>query len=193
MTTHPRQQIRHAITNRLGDVVNPLAQPDAQIYWTPCADRVYASRSREVTPADLPLIIVNTLEESVEPINVSGWEGGYRRTLTVAIEGLAEALEHVEDELDAIAVGVEGGLDGLVITNAEQSMLRLKSTEMDVDREGDIPIGAVRLTYECIYTTQHLGVDLGLWDRDGACIANPGVSVQQITIRNNFGTETYEV
>ena len=72
-------------------------------------------------------------------------------------------------------------------------MLRLKSTEMDVDREGDIPIGAVRLTYECIYTTQHLGVDLGLWDRDGACIANPGVSVQQITIRNNFGTETYEV
>lgn len=193
MTTHPRQQIRHAITNRLGDVVNPLAHIDSQIYWTPAADRVYASRSREVTPEDLPLIIVNTLDETVEPINVAGWEGGYRRTLTVAIECLAEALEHVEDELDALCLGVEGGLDGLVITNAEQTMLRLKSTEVDIERDGDIPIGAVRLTYECIYTTQHLGVDLGLWDRDGGCIANPGVSVSQITIRNNFGTDTYEV
>ena len=192
---HPRQQIREGIRSRLGDPTNPLDNVENWVYWTPALNRVFSSRSREIIPDDLPLIIINTTEETVDPINVTGFEGGYRRTLTIAVECLAEAVNDVEDSLDALALGVEGGLDGLIFTNLEASRLRLKSTETDVEREGDIPIGAVRLTYECVYSSQHLGADLGLWDRDGACIGNPGIQppITQIKIRNNFGTETYEV
>lgn len=192
---HPRRQIREGVAARLGAIVNPLAPVQNQVYWSPAQGRVYSTRSTELTPADLPLIIVQSNDETVLPINKSGFDGGYRRTLTLTIEGLAEALDDVEDNLDALAIGIEGGMDGLVIPNAESGRLILLQTEMDIDREGEIPIGAVRLTYECVYTSYHLGVDLGLWDRDGKCVVQngPSPSISQITIRSNFGDETYEV
>ena len=38
-----------------------------------------------------------------------------------------------------------------------------------------------------------LGVDFGLWDRDGACIINYGhnPSFNQITVSSNFGDEVF--
>ena len=215
-TRHPRRVVREGVAARLGTVVNTvndavyptdydhtkvegdegfIPREMRDIYWTPAQGRVFSTRSIELTPEDLPCIIVQGNEESVQPINKSGFDGGYRRTLTVTVECLAEALDDVEDNLDLLALGVEGALDGLVVADAESGMLVLQSTEMDVDRDGEIPIGAVRLTYTCTYTSYHLGVDLGLWDLDGACIINSGPTppISTIIIRTNHGTDTYEV
>lgn len=197
---HPRQAIREAVATRIGQVVSVVddavrpADYDYQlvegddgyiapvlrnVYWTPADDRVFSTRSSELTPEDLPCIVVQAPEERIEMVNTSDFDGGYRRTLALHVEGIAEALDDVEDTLDDLAEGIEGALDGLLIENQEQAHLRLTRTEMDVDRSGELPIGAVRVTYEVIYTSYRLGVDLGLWDRDypDNCPALPLTSV----------------
>ena len=93
---HPRQQLRHATRDHLAA---PL--PDGG-YWTPAEARVYAQRTIELEPDELPLILVTAREEDVEPLNDSDWDGGDRRTLQVRIECLTLALDDVDDRLDAL-------------------------------------------------------------------------------------------
>ena len=201
---HPRQQIREAIRDRIAASTgtNDIAQyPEGydytleegdegyvapilqKLYWTAAEDRVKKSRSLEVTPDDLPMILVSAKEETVEQINKAHFEGGYRRTLTLHVEGIIEALDDVEDDLDRMALGIEGALDGLIIEGTESAHLMLRGTDIDVDREGELPLGAIRLTYEVIYNSHRLGVDLGLWDRDypNNC---PAPNITKITLRS---------
>lgn len=203
---HPRQQIREAIRDRLaqstgakdiaaypegydhtleeGDegYVAPIIQ---KLYWTAAEDRVQKSRSLEITPEDLPMILVNTKEESAELVNKAHWEGGYRRVLQLHVEGLVEALDDVEDDLDQMALGIEGALDGLLIEGTESAHLLLRNTDIDVDREGELPLGAIRLEYEVVYNSHRLGVDLGLWDRDypNNC---PAPNITKIILRSHI-------
>lgn len=160
---HPRHQLRHAIRDRLAHFQEGRPHDG---YWTPAEDRVYANRSIEVDPDELPLVLVSCKEEEVETINRSDFDGGYRRTLTVHVEGLCVALDNVDDALDAMALGIEAALDGLLVEGLETAMLRMIRTDLDVDREGELPIGAVRITYQAPYLSYRLGVDHGLWDRD---------------------------
>lgn len=184
---HPRQQIRDAIRERIAtpisttdvapyppDYDHTLQEGDdgyiapvlQNNYWTKADARVYKSRSIEITPEELPMVLISAKDEQVELVNASHFDGGYKRTLTLHVEGLYEALDEVEDDLDEMAEGLEGALDGFVVDGMESAHLLLKSTDIDVDREGEIPLGAIRLTYEVVYHSYRLGVDLGLWDRD---------------------------
>lgn len=176
MSTHPRQQLRHAIRDHLA-----AALPDGG-FWTPAADRVYAQRTIELDPDELPLILVSCREEEVQPLSVSEWDAADRRTLQVHIECLALALDDVDDRLDALCLGVEQAIGGLLVQGLETAHLRLLRTESDVDREGEVPIGAARMTFEARYLSHRLGVDFGLWDRDypSNCPA-PGITT--ITLR----------
>jgi len=176
--THPRQQLRHAVRDRLAEQL-----PDDG-YWTPAEDRVYASRSIDLEETELPLILVNCKEETVELVNRTDFDGGYRRTVQMHVECLSSALDDVDDTLDGLALGVEGALDGLLINGLETARFILIRTEIDIDREGEVPIGAARLTFEASYMSYRLGVDLGLWDRDypDNCPA-PGVTT--ITLRSH--------
>jgi hypothetical protein len=176
---HPRHQLRHAIRDRLADF--ELGRPHDG-YWTPAEDRVYANRSVEIDPDELPLILVSCKEEEVELINRSDFDGGYRRMLMVHVEGLCMALDNVDDALDAMALGIEAALDGLLVEGLETAMLQMVRTDLDVDRDGEVPIGAVRITYRAPYLSYRLGVDLGLWDRDNPANC-PGPVTNTISLR----------
>jgi hypothetical protein len=174
---HPRQQLRHAIRDHLAGQL-----PD-EGYWTAAEDRVYAQRTIELEPDELPLILVTAREEEVEPVNSSDWDGGDRRTLQIHVECLALALDDVEDRLDALAMGVEQAMSGLLVDQLETAYFRLLRTDTDVDREGETPIGAARLTYQARYLASRLGVDFGLWDRDYPTNC-PAPGITQITLRS---------
>ena len=178
---HPRQQIREAVAARLAQQL-----PDGG-YWTPAEGRVYAQRTIDLEPDELPLILVTAREEDVEPVNRSDWDGGDRRTLPIQIECLAKALDDVDDRLDALCLGVEQAMSGLLVQGLETAHLRLRRTESDVDNEGEVPIGAARMTFEARYLSHRLGVDFGLWDRDypDNCPA-PGIT--SITLRTPNGS-----
>lgn len=173
---HPRQQLRHAIRDHLA------AQLPDDGYWTPAEDRVYAQRTIELEPDELPLILVSCREDEVDPVNVSDWDGGDRRTLQIHVECLALALDDVDDRLDALCLGVEQAMGGLLVQGLETAHFRLRRTESDVDREGEVPIGAARMTFEARYLSHRPGVDFGLWDRD--CPTNcPAPGITTITLR----------
>lgn len=174
---HPRQQLRHAIRTHLATQL-----PDDG-YWTPAEARVYAQRTIELEPEELPLILVSCREEEVEPISTSDWDGGDRRTLMVHVECLALALDDVDDRLDALCLGVEQAMSGLLVDQLETAHFRLRRTESDVDRDGEVPIGAARMTYEARYLASRLGVDFGLWDRDYPANC-PGPSITEIILRS---------
>ena len=105
------------------------------------------------------------------------------RSLKVEIEGVAEALDDVEDELDSLALGIEGAMDGLQITDAESSHMFMTGTEIDIERDGEIPVGSIRVTYEIKYQTYKHGVDLGFWDKNypDNC---PAPTISTITLRS---------
>jgi|GEM_PF-1300853 len=178
---HPRHQLRHAIRDRLAYFQEGRPYDG---YWTPAKNRVYANRSIEIDPDELPLVLVNCKEEEVELVNRSDFDGGYRRTLMVHVEGLCVALDNVDDALDAMALGIETALDGLLVQGLETAMLQMVRTELDVDRDGQLPIGAVRITYRANYLSYRVGVDLGLWDRDfpDNC---PAPSTTTLTLRSH--------
>ncbi len=176
---HPRRIIREGIAERIATVT---ANGN---YWTPAEGRVYSTRSSaQIYPEEMPLIIVSATEEEATPIDKSEFEGGYLRTLKVEVEGVAEALDDVEDTLDELALGIEGAMDGLRITDAESRHLLMAGTEIDIERDGEVPIGSIRVTYEIRYQTYKLGVDLGLWDRNypDNC---PAPSISTITLRSH--------
>lgn len=173
---HPRQQLRHAVRDHLATQL-----PDDG-YWTPAEDRVYAQRTIEIDPDELPLILVTAREEDNQSISVTEWDGSDERTLMIHIECLALGLDDVDDQLDVLCLGVEQAMGGLLVTGLETARFRLRRTESDVDREPEVPIGAARMTYEARYLASRLGVDFGLWDRDypDNCPA-PGITT--ITLR----------
>lgn len=175
---HPRQQLRHAIRTHLATQL-----PD-EGYWTPAEGRVYAQRTIELEPEELPLILVTAREEESEPVGVAEWDSGDRRTLMVHIECLALALDDVDDRLDALCLGVEQAMGGLLVNGLETAHFRLRRTESDVDREGEVPIGAARMTFEARYLTDRLGVDFGLWDRDYPTNC-PAPGITTITLRGH--------
>lgn len=175
---HPRQQLRHAIRDHLATEL-----PDGG-YWTPAEERVFAQRSIEIEPDELPLILVSAREEESEPLNKSEWDGGDHRTLLVHVECLALALDDVDDRLDALCLGVEQALGVLLFNGLETARLRLRRSDTDVDREGEVPIGAARMTYEARYLTDRLGVDFGLWDRDYPTNC-PAPGITTITLRGH--------
>tara|TARA_X000001036_G_C20682402_1_gene806379 strand:+ start:1894 stop:2487 length:594 start_codon:yes stop_codon:yes gene_type:complete len=175
---HPRRVIREGIAERIGTVTQNGE------YWTHAEGRVFSTRSSaQIYPEEMPLVIVSATSEECSPVDKSEFEGGYIRTLRVDIEGVAEALDDVEDELDSLALGIEGAMDGLIITDAESSHLFMTGSEIDIDRDGEVPIGSIRVSYEIRYHTYKLGVDLGFWDRNypDNC---PAPTISQITLRN---------
>jgi hypothetical protein len=181
---HPRQQLRHAIRDHLAAEL-----PDGE-HWTPAEGRVFAQRTIELEPDELPLILVTAREEDVEPLSVSEWDAADRRTLLVHVECLALALDDVDDRLDALCLGVEQAMGGLVVQGLETAHFRLRRTETDVDREGEVPIGAARMTFEARYLSYRLGVDFGLWDRDYPTNC-PAPGVTSITLRTPDGNSLH--
>lgn len=178
--THPRAQIRHAIRARLAQ---PL--PDGG-FWTPAEDRVFTGRAPNLAQQELPVIVITAKEEEAEPIGVSDFNNGYERTMLVLVQCITLAWDdfETEDQLDAMALGVEQALDGLLVTDIETGRFAYVRTDIDIDREGETPIGAAQLTFRARYTTERIGVDFGLWDRDypESCPA-PGITT--ITLRSH--------
>ena len=102
---HPRETIRESIHARLSQPVNPLAEPDAQRYWTPAGPKVYARKEIEIRFENLPLILIRFGNERIVSRNPSGWDGYTRRELDMLIEAyvLVDPSASAEEKLDEMA------------------------------------------------------------------------------------------
>jgi hypothetical protein len=116
---------------------------------TDARDRVYATREVPWRTVELPGLSVYSLEENPSdavfpPLPVT-------REVTVAILGLVQLSEGVDDAIDALALQVEKaiGADPTLGGTALQS--RYSGATIGTDVEGRRPVGVIRITYAVQY------------------------------------------
>lgn len=141
MTTVPhRKRVRDAVKARLTEKGG----------LTDAVDRVFTSRNHRLFKKDLPAILVYVRSEQVADARPGDDDAPSLRTLRLAIEGVAEAgdgVDDVDDRLDVLAEQIEAALHRWSIPGLETARVSLNETEIQVDAEGDAPVGGVRLTY----------------------------------------------
>lgn len=142
--THPRTAIRHAARAALENAT--IAQ-----------DRVWVNRPNPLsqrpgtrsTSSQLPAILIYTKDEQIQEHTAAPRE--LLRTTELVVE-LAHAMtDTIDDELDAFASTVEHLLLDEDSLGGACSELRLTASSMTIVDAGDIPIGAVILTFEADY------------------------------------------
>ena len=191
-TVHPRGTIRESIHARLSQPVNPLAEPDAQRYWTPAGPKVFARKEIEIRFENMPLILIRFGNERVIDRSPAGWDGYTRRELELMLEAyvIVDPSASAEEKLDEMSYYIEASMNGFKLDQFSTDVL-IQETEYEPEFDAAQPVAVGRLMFSVIYLCPELGVDFGLWDRDGACIANNGLPVSQITVSSNFGDETF--
>lgn len=214
---HPRKTIRNSIFERLSEPVGTvdvaeypenydytLVEGDAgfvaaiptQRYWTPAGPNVFQRKEIEIKFEDMPLILIRFGDEKILERSPAGWDGYDKRALEMFIEAyvVVSPSRSGEELLDEMAFYIEASMNGFEL-NLYTTDVFLQSTEYDLDFDTAQPVAVGRLTFEVSYLCPRLGVDFGLWDRDGACIINngPHPSINQITVSSNFGDEVFTI
>ena len=139
MANHVRQQIRE----RVGTVLTGL---------TTTGSNVYQSRVYPLSASNLPGLLIYTLSETSEP-DVMGVQQGVERLLTLAVEGYAKATANLDDTLDTVCKEVETAIAGDTKLNNLARNAFLTSTEIQLNGDGEQPIGVATMTFEVNYRT----------------------------------------
>lgn len=149
MITPKRRHIRDAFRARLK---SPLPSASDAAYRTVAADRVFTSRTRPLFRKDLPAILVYARsEDAVGDTVIDGSTAFTVRDLRLAVEGIVEAEEDIDDRLDELAEQIETAIDGFEIPGLETARINYGGTEIQVDPDAETPFGGVRLTYTVRY------------------------------------------
>ena len=137
--THARQDIREQIAEHLR---------------TEFAN-VFTSRAKVLFDQDLPALLVYTTDETVQK---ERWDfdgfGHLFRELNVAVEGVDIGKDDLDNKLDAMAETIESLLDGWTMPNRLNAVLKFKSTETDMNIDGNKIYGAIKLTFTITYQTE---------------------------------------
>lgn len=135
---HPRQQIREAVTKRLAETFA----------------NVYNSRAKPLFDQDLPAVLVYCSSESIKQ---ERWDtdgtGALTRELDLFVEAVDTGKEDLDNKLDDMAEKIESALDGWIIPNRNNAVLRFKGTDMDISIDANKTYGAVRLAFSLTYFT----------------------------------------
>ena len=127
--SHARQQIREAVAT----LVTGL---------TTTGSRVFQSRFYRVQASELPALFIYSTDESIERETIG--TGPYlRRELSIRIEGMAKALDNLDDTLDTIGEEVEDALGGQLPAGVDD--FRIRSVAIDYSGGGEQPVGVIRI------------------------------------------------
>lgn len=112
---------------------------------------VFASRTRKISAASLPAILVYTKQETAEIFNVSPRE--LKRVLTVGIEIVARTDDGLDDELDDIAAQVERIMSENQTLGDVASEIQYTGADIALTADGDNQHGGCTLAYDVTYYT----------------------------------------
>ena len=131
---HVRRQLRE----RVGVVLTGLSLTGSN---------VFESRLYQLNDTDLPCIIITTESEDVNVEAVGGGKGKniLRRSINLNVAIKAKVTANLDDVLDGIAVDVEKAI--INDTNALLSNAIISNVEIDLNADGDQPIGTATLSW----------------------------------------------
>lgn len=151
MANHVRQQIREAAAAALTGLSTTGA-------------RVYQSRVHVLGDADLPCIVITTNDETVERGSI-GVQALLRRMLSLQVTAKAKATANLDDTLDTIVKEVETALNASVSANTLGGLAKhvdLSSVVIDMDGEGEKPVGQAVMNFNVYYMTAANAPDIAI-------------------------------
>lgn len=134
--------IRRQIRERAATLVTGLTTTGARVFQS------------SVYPLDFtsPSLVIYTPAEAHEPTTV-GHPRALANTLTLVIEGLAKAVDGVDDTLDAISSEVVAAMSADPKLAGLCHDCFLSGTQIAFSGEGSQPIGSIRMEYTVTYMT----------------------------------------
>jgi hypothetical protein len=180
--THPRRLIRNAMVARLSENLTPAPEdlaegeaPPAATYPTIAGTRVFAGRPAPLEEGQLPAIVVHTREpENVESYPASGWNGFTRRRTIAMVECYLQSFDDVDDDLDEFADQVEAMFESWDLPGFESGEIRLADTTSEVEWDGSLSTGCIKLRYEVVYRRAYRACGNPYVDPDGESIYRSG-------------------
>lgn len=139
MANHVRQQIREAAAALLTGLAST-------------GPRVFQSRVYPLHESDLPALRIYATEESAEAATIHNPKL-LSRALTLVVECCARAETDLDDTLDTMAKEVETALGNAPTLSGTARDCTLTGTEIDMQGEGDAPLGVARLSFAVLYNT----------------------------------------
>lgn len=134
---HQRAVIRQAIVTTLTGAF-------------PVNTAIFARRATPLWKVPYPVILVYVRQE--DSLNLNVGDPTLKRTMHVGIEARQVANENLDDVLDALAKIIEDAIKADLTIGGTCINSDLLLTEIDVADDGEKPFGAIRLTYEILYT-----------------------------------------
>jgi hypothetical protein len=100
-----------------------------------------------------PIANVYARRDHIKPEDypTSGFDGGVRRTLELAVEVTAAGSWTVDEKLDDLSDEIESLLENFEVPGLPAAELRLLSTEIDYTDEFYVPLGGALLVFEDRY------------------------------------------
>lgn len=150
---HQRRIIREAV----GDHLAAKAPAFGGTPEAPGNSRVFKSREAPGNVISLleegPIANVYSRRDHIKPEDypASGFDGGVRRTLELAVEITAAGSWTVDEKLDDLADQIESLLENFEVPGLPATEVRLLSTEIDSTDEFDTPLGGALLVFEARY------------------------------------------
>jgi hypothetical protein len=129
--THPRKTIRDNVVALLTGL-------------TLTGSRVFASRVRALTDAELPALRVFTVDSQLSDLSLSG-QGSAQLDLTIGIEIVVKVADDLDDTIDDIAEDVEDALGAAAASVFLGGYVSGLSTDIEFDEETNLPTGIARL------------------------------------------------
>lgn len=136
---HVRRQIREA----LAALVTGLATTGS---------RVYQSRVYPLGDSNLPCLLVNTDDESIETLT-TGATPMQERRLTVQVRAVAKESSSLDDTLDQIMAEVEAALGAAGVLSTLAKSITLSGLRVEMDDALEKPVGVASMEYQISYYT----------------------------------------
>lgn len=151
MANHVRQQIREAAATLLTGLTTTGA-------------RVFQSRVKVLADNELPCLVVLTNNETVENIS-SDADPIYERSLDLQVIAKAKQTDNLDDKLDTIMKEVETAIHASVSANTLSNLCKgisLSSIEVELNGEGEKPVGQATMTFNVTYYTRAAAPDVSI-------------------------------
>ena len=120
---------------------------------TAAGANVYISRSYPLQAANLPALRVYTTDEASETDErTMGAAPQLLRKQLLIIEGVLKQTTDIDDAMDALAAEVEIVLAENLLGGLIKDIV-IAGTNLDVNTDGEQPVGVVTMSYEVLYMT----------------------------------------
>jgi hypothetical protein len=138
MGNHVRQQIRERVALTLTGL-------------TTTGSNVFQSRVYPVQKSELPCLCIYSTDESSRIAELGNSDRMISRNLTIRIDGIAVATSNLDDTLDTISLEVETAMANDLNINNLAVDSALSSTRIDLNGDGEQPVGVVSMLYNITY------------------------------------------